>query len=102
VVPSDSLRRSLVAQLTALGYEAWGTGSFDEARALVEANAIDTLILHVSAFSTTVLTQLGRAMQGRRSIALIASVSVVTVPEVDHNQASRRQSERPAPGGGSP
>jgi hypothetical protein len=102
VVPSERFRRSIVAQLTALGYEARGTGSLDEAFGLVEANAIDTLVLHVSAFSARVLAQLDRAIRGRRSIALIASVSVVSVPDLDRYQVIERQDERPAPGGGSP
>jgi hypothetical protein len=102
VVPSERFRRDIVAHLTALGYEARGTGSFDEALDLVQANAIDTLVLDVSAFSARVLAQLDRAIRGRRSIALIASVSVVSVPDPDRGQAIERQDERSAPGGGAP
>ena len=95
MIPAERSRREIVAHLTALGYDTRGTSSFDEAMALVEANAIDTLVLHVSAFSTTVLTRLGRAMNGGRSIALMATVSVVSVDDADRSQAIERKSERP-------
>jgi hypothetical protein len=96
------LRRDIVAQLAALGHEARATASFDEALALVDAGAIDTLVLHVSAFSSSVLARLGRAMARRRSIAIIASVSVVSAAGADRGRGVGAAGKRQAPGKESP
>jgi DNA-binding NtrC family response regulator len=102
VIPSEMLRRDVLGQLAALGHEARGTESLEEALALVEARAIDTLVLHVSAFSTSVLARLARAITRRRSIAVIASVSVVSAAGTDRDSAVGRAREGPAPARQSP
>lgn len=100
VIPSEMLRREVLGQLATLGHQAWATESFDEALALVAAGAIDTLVLHASAFSTNVLAQLRRAMNPRRSIALIASVSVVSAVDAARGRgvAVGREGEPRGPG----
>ena len=95
------LRREIVGQLAALGHKARATESLDEALALVDAGAIDTLVLHVSAFSTDVLAGVGRAIARRRSIALIASVSVVSA-SAGRGPNVGREGDRPRPANESP
>jgi hypothetical protein len=84
VIPSESLRRHIVGRLAHLGYEAHEVGSIGEALDLVEADKIDSLVLHVSAFTATVLSHFGRIMARRRS----ASVSVVTVADGGQRRAT--------------
>ncbi len=66
--------------------------SIGEAIDLVETHKIDSLVLHVSAFSATVLSHLGRIIARRRSISFIASVSVVSAAD-----GGRRATDRLVP-----
>jgi hypothetical protein len=79
VIPAAWLRRNIVEQLKAAGYQVCGTSSLSEAIALIVAGAIDVLLLHASTFPTAALSQLGRLAKGRRSVSLIAGVSVVSM-----------------------
>jgi hypothetical protein len=88
VIPSESLRRHIVGRLAHCGYEAHEVDSIGEALDLVEADKIDSLVLHVSAFTATVLSHFGRIMARRRSISFIASVSVVTVADGGQRRAT--------------
>lgn len=90
VIPSESLRRHIVGRLAHFGYEAHEVDSIGEALDLVEAHKIDSLVLHVSAFSATVLSHLGRIMARRRSISFIASVSVVSMADDSQRRATDR------------
>jgi hypothetical protein len=74
----------MVHHLNGIGYVARSASSIEEAMLLVETNAVDTLVLHVSSFPTALLSELGRTIaHARRQVALIASVSVVAVAESD-------------------
>jgi hypothetical protein len=102
VIPSSRLRRNIVAQLITFGYQVRATGSFDEAVALIEGSAIDTLVLDTSAFLSTALARLARAMRRRRSLRLIAGMSVFTVAGAERCRTVGERAQRSATPGHSP
>ena len=93
VIPSEQLRRRIVARLAVLGYYPRTVGSLKEAMDLVAAHDIDTLVLHVSSFSTEVLSRFGRMMSGRKTIAFIASVSVVSAADGSRGNGADRSAQ---------
>jgi len=94
VIPSEPLRRRIVARLAVLGYYPRTVGSLKEALVLVAAHDIDTLVLHVSSFSTEVLSRFGRMMSGWKTIAFIASVSVVSVADRSRGNGADRSAQQ--------
>ena len=93
VIPSEQLRRRIVARLAVLGYHPRTVGSLKEALELVAAHDIDTLVLHASSFSTEVLSRFGRMMSGWKRIAFIASVSVVSVADGSRGNGADRSAQ---------
>jgi hypothetical protein len=81
VVASPSLRQTIVDELALGGHRAWSTGSIEETMELVETGEVDAVVLHVSAFSTTLVSRLAGAIRKQGAVSLIASVSVVSVVE---------------------
>ena len=79
VVPSPPLRQRIVDELALGGHRAWSTGSIEETLELVETGEVDAVVLHVSAFSTAIVSRLAGAIRKQGSVSLIASVSVVSV-----------------------
>jgi hypothetical protein len=94
VIPSEPLRRRIVARLAVLGYYPRTVASLKDAMVLVAAHDIDTLILYVSSFSTEVLSRFGRMMSGWKTIAFIASVSVVSVADRSRGNGADRSAQQ--------
>jgi PleD family two-component response regulator len=81
LVPSAPLRQRIVNELAMAGHRAWSAGSIEAAMDLVETRNVDTVVLHVSAFSATHVSQVAGALRKHRSVSLIASISVISLGE---------------------
>jgi hypothetical protein len=98
VDPSPQVRRIVVEQLKALGYQASSTSCIDAALAEIEAGGADLLFIHLSGFSSASQSRLARTLNAHRGVSLVASLLVMRAASDNIPDLASWAWSKPTPG----